>query len=128
MGAEAAYEANPEDPTAIARLAALQGGLERDMKNSYPDEYAQAINSLSKISTDAETVIAFIEAKDEPARSAEEKSLLTTYTDYKDFNKYIPALTKAINDDLIKVDRAEAEAQAEQLKATATSGFNDEVA
>ena len=36
MGAEANYEASPDDPTAQARLAALQQGLENDMKRSYP--------------------------------------------------------------------------------------------
>ena len=73
-------------------------------------------------------MIAYIEAKPDNTRTDEEKTLLDTYTNFKDFNKYTPALTKAINDDLIKSNRAEAEATAEQLKATATEGFNQEVA
>ena len=83
------------------------------MKDSYPSEYAVAINSLSRISSAADSVIAFISAKPDNTRSNEEKILLTIYTDYKDFNKYTPALTKAIDDDLIKPNRAEAEAQSQ---------------
>ena len=65
MGAEAIYEENPKDVAAIFRLTTLKAGLENDMKRSYPNDYALAINSLNRISTDAEKVIAYISAKDE---------------------------------------------------------------